>query len=281
MKLTGKAKAEFLARMARGRKKAARNSAPGKKANPPKYTYKVDMSDLTATIYRDGSEVERLSPPASGSGSPAALARKRIGQLEEIARRGKWNPKKKAKKAAPKKAGPSTGKKNPRPKRSRLNPAQMDAAIEMYERFHGRPPNRTIEYDQDHEYRSELAELGDLKELRFDFDESNPAVPLLNFGKCQVTCTADGENIYFIGGNQSLDLEALGIPEGKDYIELGPCGYIEYHTKKGFHDFAPIDYQHEFGEENDVLPVLCYDALNRAFFLVGGDYKVKPEGITN
>jgi hypothetical protein len=177
---------------------------------------------------------------------------------------------------------PATAKKaTPRTKRRRLNPEQMAEAEALYEQFHGRPANRTIEYDQPHEYRSELAELGKLLELRFDLDAENESVPLKNFGPCQVTCTPDGKNIYFVGGDMKIDLDGLGIESGKDYVELGPCTYIKYHTRKGFHDFAPIDYFHEFGEENDVLPVLLYDSINRALFLAGGDYTVRPEGIVN
>ena len=42
-------------------------------------------------------------------------------------------------------------------------------------------------------------------------------------------------------------------------IELGPCSYICYHTTKGFHDFAPTKYWHNFGEEDGIYPRLGYD----------------------
>jgi hypothetical protein len=65
----------------------------------------------------------------------------------------------------------------------------------------------------------------------------------------------------------------------KDHVEIGPCVEICYHTKKGFHQFEPIDYYHKFGKPGGVAPVLNYDVLNRRPYLSGGTYHVKPEGI--
>lgn len=217
-KLKGKAKEEFLSRMARGRRKAARKN--GKKT--------------------------RAKNSSKRHNSPRGMRR--------------------------------TGK-NPRRRR---NQNEMDAAIEKFTEFHGKPPSRIIEYEiDDTHYPDNLAEMGKLKELRFDLDSSNRDFPLRSFGQCQATCTPDGRNIYFIGGDQSLTLENLDIASDKDAIELGPCTYIEYHTVKGFHDFEPTDYHHRFGEEDGIMPVLCYDRLNRSLFLVGGNYSVRPEGIVN
>lgn len=211
MKMSAKQKAAFLARMAKGRKAAARKKKP---ARPKKATVK---------------------------------------------------------KRAPKKHR----------RRRRLNPEQMAEAVAMYERFHGRAPARISDYEQPFEYRSELAQLGKLIELRFDLDADNEDVPIRNFAGTEVACTPDGENLYLIRGDMTIDLDALDIDSEKDYIELGPCTYISYHTRKGFHDFAPIDYWHRFGEEDGILPVLMYDSINHVLWFAGGNYKVKPEGIVN
>jgi hypothetical protein len=157
----------------------------------------------------------------------------------------------------------------------------MQAEADMYQLFHGRAPERTVEYEEQLEFRSKFAELGKLLELRFRLEGEREPVPLLEFGSCQVCCTADGTNMYFLGGNQSIDLDSLGIASDKDYIELGECTYIKYFSKKGFHDFAPVDYWHKLGEEDGIRPVLAYDSLNRKLFLLGGNYRVKPEGIVN
>jgi hypothetical protein len=175
---------------------------------------------------------------------------------------------------SPKRAGRVTSKK----KAGRRNP---DEAAAMYERFHGRGPGRTIEYSEELQYRDNLAELGKLLELRFRLDGVREPVPLFEFGPCQVTCTPDGTNIYFVGGRQAVDLAQIGIDSDKDYVELGECTYVKYLTKKGFHAFEPVEYWHKFGEEDGVRPVLAYDTVNRALFLVGGNYQCKPEGIVN
>ncbi len=289
--MTNAKKAEFLARMAAGRRKAAAKKRPRK-------------NGVVADI---GRKVRRMTP--AGKREAAALR----ARLEALTT-GKKNPRKRktAKKRNSKKAAPAaqiikrgTGANqywqvvtagkviaqyNDRNaatrhadtiRRARRNPDTEEAAAEaLYEDFHGRPSNRTIEYDAPIEYRAELAELGHLKELRYEADEDHDQ-PLKAFGRCQVASTPDGKNLYLTGGNQRVDLESLDIVSDKDYVELGPLTYIEYHTVKGFHDFAPIDYQHDFGEEDGILPVLCYDQLNQALFVMGGNYLVKPEGITN
>jgi hypothetical protein len=172
----------------------------------------------------------------------------------------------------------------------RRNP-DLEAEAEMYRIFHGRAPEREIEYEELLEIRSKFAEMGKLLELRFDLDGetslragesvSRSEIPLTDFGATQAVCTADGTNIYFLGGDQKVDLSQLSIESDKDYVELGPCTYIKYFTKKGFHNFEPVEYWHRFGEENGIRPVLAYDSLNRKLFLIGGDYSVKAEGITN
>jgi hypothetical protein len=172
--------------------------------------------------------------------------------------------------------GNPRGKKKPGRRRN-----QETSAAEMYEKFHQRPPNRTIEVSQTYHYPAEFAELGKLKELRFDLDNQNKDFPLTQFRGTRVVCTPDGANIYFLEGDQSIDFEAMDIATDKDMVELGPCTYICYHTQKGFHDFEPVDYFHQFGEEDGIFPVLNYDRLNKALFLVSGNYRVRPEGIVN
>jgi hypothetical protein len=176
-------------------------------------------------------------------------------------------------------AFPFKGKK--KNKGRRRNADDLAGAERMYETFHQKAPGSIREYEQQVQYAGNLAEMGDLIELRFFLDQANPEFPLTRFGDAKVVCTADGGNIYFIGGDQRIDLEALDIASDKDVIELGPCSYICYHTTKGFHDFAPTKYWHNFGEEDGIYPRLGYDRLNRTLFLIGGNYQVKHEGIVN
>lgn len=236
-KLTGKKKAEFLARMAKGRRKAARGN-PKKKATKKR--------KLTA---------KKARPKSRANAGPRSV--------------------RKSKKAM-KKFLPGFKRK-----RRRNQEGGIDEAAAMFEQFHGKPPGRIVEYEQTYTYPDKFAELGRLKELRFDLDSLNRHFPLTNFGACQTVCTPDGSNIYFIGGDQRIDFEALNIASDKDIVELGPATYIMYHTVKGFHDFQPTDYFHSFGEEDGILPVLAYDRLNHTLFLIGGNYRVRPEGIVN
>jgi hypothetical protein len=215
----------------------------------------------------------------------AFLARMAAGRKRAAAKKRKPAARKApAKKATKKRAAPA-GRKKTAPKKgkrnTRRNPDEMSEAQRMYEDFHGRPANRTIEHHESHEYRSELAELGKLLELRFKLEGESAPMPLIEFGSTQVTCTPDGTNIYLLGGNQTVDLEAINIETDKDYVELGECTYIRYHTCKGFHDFEPTAYWHKFGEVNGVRPMLAYDAVNKKLFLLGGDYECRPEGIVN
>jgi len=169
---------------------------------------------------------------------------------------------------------------NPK-RKGRRNPDTLEAAQAKFEEFHQKRPSRIVEIDQTFYYPENYAELGKLKELRFDLDENNADFPLTSFRGTKAVCTPDGANIYFLEGDQAIDFEALNISSDKDMVALGPCTYICYHTVKGFHDFEPIDYWHRFGEEDEVYPVLAYDRLNKALFLIGGNYRVRPEGIVN
>jgi hypothetical protein len=170
---------------------------------------------------------------------------------------------------------------NPAPKRKRRNSDALDRAEAKFLEFHGKKPGQILEYDQVYKYPENYAEMGELLELRFDLDSANRDFPLTRFKGTQAVCTPDGANIYFIGGDQAVDFEALDIASDKDFVELGPCTYICYLTVKGFHDFQPTKYWHRFGEEDKILPGLVYDRLNKSLFLTSGNYRVRPEGIVN
>ena len=240
-KLTGAKKKAFLDRMAKGRKKAARGSNPKKKA--AKKTAKRKPQKKSAKKSSSRKATKKTTRKATARNQ----ARSRKGQ-----------------------------RKNP--KRRRRN-SDIDDAVSMYEKFHQQAPARIIEYEESVKYSGSFAELGKLKKLRVYLDKRNPNFEFTGFGDCQVISTPDGQNIYFNGGDQSIDLAALDISSSKDIVELGPCRYIEYHTTKGFHDFAPVDYWHLFGEDDGIYPRLGYDRLNRRLFLIGGNYQVKREGI--
>ncbi len=154
-------------------------------------------------------------------------------------------------------------------------------AARLSELFHGRPAHEIRDYIEEVSERAVLAKLGRLMELRAATEDGD-YVGLKPRG-VQACCSPDGGQIYFVGGDQAIDLAAIGVTKQlpKDHVVIGECDYIEYHTTKDFHDFEPVDYHHQFGEETGELPTLCYDVLNQKLYLAGGAYKVKREGIVN
>lgn len=212
---------------------------------------------------------------------------KRAKGQKTRAKKAKTNPNaRRTKKAIGKGFGKQLAAEHIRGKRAaaksrRRNSDDMTAAERKYEEFHGRPATRVIDYETAYRYPEHFAEIGKLVELRIELDKLNPEFALVKFKGTQVVCTPDGANIYFIGGDQSVDFDAMNIASDKDFVELGPCKYICYDTVKGFHDFQQTDYWHLFGEEDNIFPMLVYDRLNKSLFLVGGNYRVRPEGIVN
>jgi hypothetical protein len=101
----------------------------------------------------------------------------------------------------------------------------------------------------------------------------------------------NGDNIEFVGGDQSLDLEDLQVSEleietNKRYVQIGEVFSISYFADK-HHLTGPksqaygTEYIHEFGEDGGDRPILVYDARDKKMKLVGGSYKVEEEGIKN
>lgn len=275
--MTRAEKEEFKRRMARGRAKAKR----ARKHNPLTGIPSRDIPRLMKEgKSQKQAEAIALAEQRRRAKNPSARkTKKKIGKAfgKQLAAEHVREKKKAAK--AKKTARKMPHKKNSR--RRNQEPGSLEAAEQQYERFHGKPPGKIVEYDMQYRYPEHFAELGRLVELRFFLDEQNPDFRLTRFGTCQVVSTPDGSNIYFIGGDQSVDLQALDISSDKDRVELGPCMYISYHTIKGFHDFEPTTYWHEFGEEDGIVPQLVYDRLNKTLFLNSGNYRVRPEGIVN
>lgn len=313
-KLTGAKKKAFLERMAKGRRKAKRGNPtskaaakrkPAKKKATPKRKPAAKKKKTTSprprkltrkAVYWLTSAVGRVGPFSSKkaaqdtmrdiktSGSaPKNLRVVKNPGIKKLQRRGSGplNAQYRHKMARVDiSRGPISVKTTGRQRKKKRRNSENEA-IGMYQTFHGKAPGRIVQYDELVRFPEHFAELGRLKELRIELDRENRNFPFTSFGDCKVVSTTDGENIYFVGGDQRVDLDALEIGGEKDMVELGSCGYICYHTKKDFHDFEPIDYFHEFGEENGIKPILAYDRLNRKLFLMGGDYRVKREGIVN
>lgn len=180
---------------------------------------------------------------------------------------------------AARKANPAGRKKSGR---ARRNPGDLDAAARMSEEFHGRPAHRVTEYEEPADSPRTLAELGTLRELHVDTVNEERIV--LSFPRgVKLAANPERQQLYFVGGDQAVDLAEIGMEDeaDKDHAFLGEVTGIVYYTKKGFHNFAPTDYDHRFGEEGGRLPKLSYDVINERLYLSGGSYHIQPEGITN
>lgn len=163
----------------------------------------------------------------------------------------------------------------------RRNPGALEAAGALSESFHGRPANRVSVIQEEELEHAAVAELGKLVELHVQTPSGAKfRLPFLTAG-VRVCSTPDGQNIVFLGGDQELDLDSLGIETTKDQLVLGDCIGIVYATKKAFHKFEKTDYVHTFGEESGEPPTLGYSPLNKRIYLAGGRYEVRPEGIVD
>lgn len=163
----------------------------------------------------------------------------------------------------------------------RKNQNSAEAAAALSEQFHGRPVRKVTEIETAVEEPVNLADLGRLVELLI---QDGAYVRPLEFTRgVRVGCTPDGGQLYFVGGDQAIDLKKLNLDKylPKDHVTIGPVVKIAYFTSKVFHNFEPSTYEHEFGEEGGILPLLHYDVRNRLLYLTGGSYTVQPEGITN
>jgi hypothetical protein len=168
-----------------------------------------------------------------------------------------------------------------KPIRRKKNQDTAAAAAALSEQFHGRPVRKVREIVETFDEPIDLADLGRLVELQVL--DGRHVRPMEFRAGVRVGCTPDGGQIYFVGGDQEISLEALGLAKWlpKDHVTIGPVAKIAYHTSKVFHDFEPSDYEHDFGEERGLLPLLHYDVRNKKLYLTGGSYQVRPEGITN
>lgn len=178
--------------------------------------------------------------------------------------------------------------------RAQRNPRKRNGATsdaeELYEQFHGRAATGSIDYVETLSLPETFVELGDLVDMTVLGTHVKSAVLTApdpdsrNLNKIvKLATSSNGKQIYFIGGDQSLDLAALGFEDSqiKHNMMIGVLKIVTYRTQKGFDKFKTIDYYHELGEETGNPPYLTYDPVNKLMHVVGGNYCIKPEGITD
>lgn len=144
--------------------------------------------------------------------------------------------------------------------------------------FHGRPAATATDDFEEVYYHKNLAELGELKELELLVDEKH--VLQVEFSGALLCASENGRQLYVLGGDQELDLGAVGV-EGeeaeKDLVTVAPVYSVTYATGKdhlGAEDRKHGPYYHIFGEEGGTLPTLVYDRLNKKVSFAGGTYHI-------
>lgn len=179
--------------------------------------------------------------------------------------------------------------------RGKKNPESDSAAA--FESFHGEPSGETVIIEDkihEHEYLWVCGRLIEIcvntltgRYLYLSWEDREEAdTPYL-------CCSEDGTQLYIEGGDQELDLKAIGM-DGDRWVkdrmvigefspkEKGRACNITYRTKKDFDNFEEIDYQHELGESSKelrhpVAPFLEYEPRNKKLYITGGQYIInKP-----
>lgn len=210
-----------------------------------------------------------------------------------------------------------------RGRKSKKNLDEIQQAADLASAFKGSPAENVREIDLPNKQRDDFAHLGwleqmvfhppfeveelDLPQISEDYDRAyqksensqaawnevadDHAITLLVYDvdgeEIELAASADGKQLYFLGGKQSgftSVLDDFQVDTSKDKIDLGELVSVTYTaTKKQAGDTEPRGYYHIFGEENGTAPRVYFDALNKRLFLTGGSYHLEsPElGIMN
>lgn len=164
--------------------------------------------------------------------------------------------------------------------------ANYDAEIEQFEDFQGRAAEKLTKIADEIYIQDKFALLGDCCEINFvenmhgeKFDENG----LLWDRSYPKLCTnGEGTQLYLFGGDQNAIEYARkhGLDTSKDMVDLGSIHSVVYRTRKAQAKFKDATYEHEFGDEGGDLPRGMFDVKNKRIHFVGGDYEIRPEGIT-
>jgi 5-methylcytosine-specific restriction endonuclease McrA len=172
----------------------------------------------------------------------------------------------------------------------------LDVATKRYEEFHGLPVNEVIEIKTKEHRHSVTYGIGQLvclevidpngrnlppliapgftyKQDYWDFNPKTPADKIV-----WLTSGEDNKQLLLDGGDQSLDLKALGFSERDyhDHMLIGTIVRVWYRTKKKFEGDDEVDFRHDFGKEGSkgILPVLNYRPKNPSLEIAGGRYEI-------
>lgn len=176
-------------------------------------------------------------------------------------------------------------------------------ALQFFREFHGHDPDRVIRMEATIIEDGYYAKLGNL--WGYDMEQ----FPIAGFNEVRPNLLAEGSGIKLCGGNieqtesglvahqlfvfaGNQDLEwalkdVFGIASQAQFVDLGPIKNIWYVARKKQDNFKTRYYHHTFGEEENgaarraARPFLMYDRAHKKQFIVGGNYTIPLEGISN
>lgn len=187
-----------------------------------------------------------------------------------------------------------------RPKRLG-NPAE--GASSVYEEFHGVPSEEVLEYVTRFHIHEHLGGLGRLVELVFFTCGPKPVKVTMNEDDLEndmwLAGSEDRKQLYIMGAVK-IDLEELGYRPDVDIKDANALGYlvnVVYETRKTMNQLKLIEYDHRLGKRerwqkvegvgpdmNKLVgeaPILAYHPLEERLTVIGGQYLIIPEGISN
>ena len=178
-----------------------------------------------------------------------------------------------------------------RSKRKRNPPNPESESRDMYEAVHGKPAESQVVVKEEFHRHEHLATLGVLVEFwvapitmpgmgkKVETSDPNRDFDEVGADENTVFLAANeaGTQLYFVGGDQSLDLDKLKFTGDwvKDSMVIGVVYELTYRTRKKFDKFKLTEYYHELGEETGDQPMLVYDSLSPHCSISGGKYKIK------
>lgn len=167
-----------------------------------------------------------------------------------------------------------------RAQKAKRNPdTETVQAESLYRKFHGKAASGSrLAHVRSHtDAPRNAVSLGELTEITLSSGS------VLGFDGRGFTLTSDaaGNNLQIIGDATFPSAELENYDTTKDLIDFGEIKYIVYRSKKAFDNFVKYEYKHKLGEESGDRPTLTFDRVNRRLLIVGGRYRVKPEGIVD
>ena len=200
---------------------------------------------------------------------------------------------------------------------------QIGQAEALHEAFVGAPATEIVALNEHEKVRDDYAQLGwtdqlvfhpphdhgelklkEISEAYSDAIDNNEdptqawqdiadefGIALLVFDttgdEIRLTASADGKQLYFIGGRQAAfekHLKTFKTDRNKDFVDLGDLVSLTYTAKKEqAGDTEEHPYYHIFGEEGGMSPRASYDTINKRIRISGGSYSLREpdRGIVN